>query len=509
MLARLVTLPLLVLMLALAGLVMLVPAAHAVALRDHGLARAFLYTGLLVVIFAGFLALATANRRPRNIARNHLVALAVAYLVLPPVLALPLMQRPAGGAAFDAAWFEMLSAFTTTGATVFDAASLPPSVHLWRALVGWLGGLFVLVMVFSVLAPLNLGGTEVITGRLPGRASPGTRQITQVADPVQRMVHYLTGIFPIYSGLTLALWLGLMIAGEDSFVAFCHAMSTLSTSGITPLAAPGDSLSGRAGEAVMAVFLVLALSRRPILMFLGQKQDQPIWGDSEIRLALGLIVGTAALLWVWHGLGAAEQGHLGRLGQALAVLWGLLFTLLSFLTTTGFVSQDWTSTILWSGHTAPDMVLWGMAIIGGGVATTAGGVKLLRVLVLVRFGEQELDRVVHPRAVTRSTAGAGMSRSAAAQGASMAWVMFMTFGLSIAAFTALLTLVGMGFEQALVLTLSALTTAGPLAAQAGDVGAHFADLGGPAQVILGLAMVVGRLETLAVLALLVPEHLRG
>lgn len=509
MMARLVRLPLLVLMLGLAGLVMLLPAIHAVVMRDHALARAFLYTGLLVVVFAGFLGLATANRRPRNIARNHLMALAIAYLILPPVLALPLLQRPAGAAEFGAAWFEMLSSFTTTGATVFAAGSLPDTVHLWRALVGWLGGLFALVMVFSVLAPLNLGGTEVITGRLPGRASPATRQITQVADPVQRMVFYLTRILPIYGGLTLLAWLALLMAGEDSFVAFCHAMSALSTSGITPLDGAAASSAGRAAEAVMAAFLLLAISRRPILMLLGQRQEVPIWRDGEVRLAAAILGATIALIWGWHLIGAAGQGNLDRVGQALATLWGVIFTLLSFLTTAGFVAQDWHGAILWSGRLPADMALWGLAIIGGGVATTAGGVKLLRVLVLIRHGEQELDRVIHPHAVPRSAAQGGMSRAAAAQGAGMAWVVFTTFGLAIAAFTGLMTLAGQGFDQALVLSLAALTTTGPLAAHSGGVAVDFAMIEGPARAILGLAMVVGRLETLAILALLVPEHLRG
>ena len=83
---------------------------------------------------------------------------------------------PQGFVFFGDAWFEMLSDFTTTGASVFDPTTLPPSVHLWRAFVGWMGGLFTLVTATAILAPMNLGGIEVISGRSPGRGADGSRR---------------------------------------------------------------------------------------------------------------------------------------------------------------------------------------------------------------------------------------------------------------------------------------------------------------------------------------------
>jgi trk system potassium uptake protein TrkH len=508
MLRRLLDLPLLVILIGLAGLAMLVPAGHAFAFRNHELARSFVYMALLVLIFAGMLGLARANSVPRNVARNHLISLAFAYAILPPILALPLVQRAAGGADFTAAMFEMLSAFTTTGAPVL-AGPLDPSVHLWRALVGWLGGLFALVMVFSVLAPLNLGGVEVETGRIPGRASPAMQQITRIADPSERMARFAAGIFPFYSGLTLLLWGVLVMAGESGFVALCHAMGVISTSGISPL--PGGTAEGQGGflaEAAMALVLVMALSRRPLLRLLRQGGTVQIWRDPELGLA-GIIIGVVVLGLFLLGLygtltGLQDHGFL----QAIGVLWALVFTCLSFLTTAGYVSSFWELWPGWSGLTSPDLLLWALAIVGGGVATTAGGVKLMRVYALLRFGEQELDRVIHPSAVARSRGNATISRAASVQGASMAWVFFMIFGLSIAAFVAALTVLGVSFEESLVLTLSALTTTGPLVQQSGGIDASYGGQSGLVQVVLGLAMVVGRLEALAILAILLPENLR-
>lgn len=508
MLSRILALPLLVLLLGFAGLSMFAPAVHAWAVRDHALARAFLYMGLLVLILSSLIAVAVAGNRPRNVARNHLVSLALAYLILPPVLALPLLQGPAGRVDFGTAWFEMISCFTTTGATVLDYG-LKPTLHFWRALVGWLGGLFALIMVFSVLAPLNLGGIEVETGRMPGRASPATQQITTVADPSQRMIRFAGRIVPVYAGLTLILWLLLMIVGEDGFIALCHAMGTLSTSGITPLLGFDEARAGVAGEIVVVLFLLLALSRRPWQRVLGQWRDLRLWGDPEVMLGLGIVLTVAFGLWLWHWAGALDEGRGAYFREGIEALWGLLFTTLSFLTTTGYVSTEWSAADLWSGLPPADMVLWALAIIGGGVATTAGGVKLLRVYALLRYGEHELDRVIHPNAVSRVKAAAAISRGAMMQGTTMAWVFFMTFGLSIAAITALLTLAGVSFDGALLYTLSALTTTGPLVDQTGGVFADYAAIDTPARVILGFAMVVGRLETLAILAILMPESLRN
>jgi trk system potassium uptake protein TrkH len=143
--------------------------------------------------------------------------------------------------------------------------------------------------------------------------------------------------------------------------------------------------------------------------------------------------------------------------------------------------------------------------MGGGVATTAGGVKLLRVYALFRHGERELERIVHPRSVGGQGSAARRLRG---EGAVVAWVFFMLFACSIAVVTAALTLAGTAFEPALVLGLSALTLTGPLADLAGAAPIDWAALGTAQKAILGLTMVVGRLEILAVLAIFAPDSWR-
>lgn len=502
---RIRELPLLVVLMAMAGVAMLLPAAHAEIMGDHALARAFLYTALMIAVLCGMLAIATAGRQTRISARSQLATVAAVYLVLPPLLALPMLPEEGGGMPFGAAWFEMLSSLTTTGATLFAPDDLAPTVHLWRALIGWAGGFYTLIVALAVLAPLNLGGMEVVSGRTPGRGAQGVGQIVQVAGMRARMLRFAEALFPAYGGLTLLLWLLLIFAGEDSLVAFCHAMSTLSTSGISPVGGLQGGAAGVWGEGLIFVFLLLALSRRPLSLALGRGGGGPFRADAELRTAVVILGWVTGLLLLRQWVAAIELGQGGDFAAALGALWGTLFTALSFLTTTGFESTSWLRASGWTGLPPAGMVLWGLAIVGGGIATTAGGVKLLRVAGLFRHATHELDRVIHPNAVS-GTMGA---RQIARHGTFLAWVFFMLFALSIAAVTGALTLTGQPFEPALIHAISALTNTGPLAAQIAALPADWQDLDAAGRLIIGAAMVVGRLETLAILALLLPDSWRS
>jgi trk system potassium uptake protein TrkH len=190
----------------------------------------------------------------------------------------------------------------------------------------------------------------------------------------------------------------------------------------------------------------------------------------------------------------------------LRSLWGSAFTALSFLTTTGFASASWDEARAWSGLGTPGLVLAGLAIVGGGVATTAGGVRLLRVYALVRHGEREMIRLVHPAAVL---GGGATARWLRRQGAYRAWIFFMLFAITVALVMAAAALTGLGFEPAMIMSIAALSNTGPLAAIAGDTALHWAELNGPAQFVFALAMVLGRLETLAIIALFNPELWRA
>ena len=231
--AWLLRLPVLVILAVMAAAVMLLPAGHATIMGDHRIAQGFFYSALAIAMVCVMVALATENAVRGHGIRGYVVALVVGYGVLPVIFALPLVQMRMP-ITLGEAWFDMLSAFTTTGAAPRYGDALPPSITLWRALVGWLGGLYILVMASAVLMPLGLGGAEIIT-----TASGAQRQGAHIGagkPVIDRLIDTTLTIFPLYGALTLALWFVLALAGEPSFVALITAMGVLSTSGIAPLA---------------------------------------------------------------------------------------------------------------------------------------------------------------------------------------------------------------------------------------------------------------------------------
>ncbi|EKE43576.1 potassium uptake transporter, transmembrane subunit, TrkH [Oceaniovalibus guishaninsula JLT2003] len=503
--AHLLRLPFILLLGGIGALAMFVPAIHGWQVRDLAVARAFLYSGLLFCIIFAMLALAVGARPSRHPIRAQLLSLAGALSLLPALLAVPLYEG-AGNVRFVAAWFEMISCLTTTGASVFDGPRvLPETLHLWRGLVGWLGGLLMWVSAAAILAPLNLGGFEVVsTGQIGvgDSLSRGSRPV----DTSDRLTRQAARLIPIYGGLTLVLWIALVIAGLRPFDGAMIALSTMSTSGI--VAANGPGAAGLLPEAIVLIFLVFAVSR---LTFTDDGGGRGAVGrllrDPEIRLAAAIVLAVPVVLFLRHWWGALDGRAAGDPVAALRALWGALFTTLSFLTTTGFTSAAFDASRAWSGLQTPGLALMGLALVGGGVGTTAGGVKLLRIYALARHGQRELEKLVSPSSVGSS--GTGGARQLRRLGAYLAWIFFMLFALSITLVMAALTLAGIDFEGAVVLTIAALSTTGPLAAAAPDTPILYSAMGDPARLILAVAMVLGRLETLALIALFNREFWRG
>ncbi len=228
--------------------------------------------------------------------------------------------------------------------------------------------------------------------------------------------------------------------------------------------------------------------------------------DPELQLGLLLVITVPLLLFLRHFIGAYDADAAGEAVHALRAFWGGVFTVMSFLTTTGFESASWSSARLWSALDTPGLILMGLALVGGGVATTAGGVKLLRVYALYKHGIREMERLVHPSSV----GGSGVrARRIRRRGAYVAWIFFMLFALSVALVLAALALTGLDFQQSIILTIASLSTTGPLAWTAGEVPVSYASLNDTARAIVMAAMVLGRLETLAFIALLNPDFWRG
>lgn len=376
--------------------------------QSRGFPRSFLYASILFFALTVFIAIATANYKKPQL-RGYVISLVAAFLLLPLMLAVP-MYESVPEMTFLEAWFETVSSLTTTGATLYDVPTdVPQTLHLWRALLGWMGGLLMWVAAISIFAPLNIGGFEVRALRGGSASDKSLTQIGRVSDPSERIIRFGAKLVPLYSALTALLWLCLVAAGETPFVAVCHAMSILATSGISPVGGMTYAQSGFLGELVIFAFFTFALSRVAFSRGLTGVQTGPLHRDKEFRMGVQLILLATLVLFLRHGVVAFDDGTNNELGAGLRAMWGALFTITSFMTTTGFESAEWATTRDWSGLGTPGLLLVGLALIGGGVATTAGGIKLLRIYALWKHGQREIERLVHPSSVGERAARRGRS----------------------------------------------------------------------------------------------------
>lgn len=500
--AVLYRLPLLLLLTGLASVSMIVPASVALWGEAFQDARSFFYSGLIGVVFCLLVGFALANRPHNRNAIRQLLALLGSFVVLPAFLAVPFYES-VQTTSFLNAYLEMVSSLSTTGLPLFAPERLSMAEHLWRAQVGWMGGLLMWVAAAAILAPLNLGGFEVTSLGEPGQDVVAGAARRDTANPASRLARSAAVLVPAYALLTLALWVLLLVSGDTPFVALTHAMSVMSTSGISPVGGTAGAESGLAGEAIMAVFLLFALSRVTFSQDTSSSaQRAGLFYDPEFRLGLAIVLSVPTLLFLRHFVAALDIGDQNNIIAALRAFWGAAFTVLSFLTTHGFSSVDWVDAQAWSGLETPGLILMGLALIGGGVATTAGGVKLMRVFALIMNGMREVDRLVHPSSIGRSGL---VSRRTRREGAFIAWVFFMIFAITLAATTVAFAAFGIRFEQALVLAVASLTNCGPLVdvVQAGRL--TLIELGPGPKVIAALAMIMGRLEMLALVVILIPD----
>ncbi len=505
MLSRITTLPLFVLIIGFSGLAMAVPAVFALITDDGRSARAFGYAGLLTLAIFMMIALATWNHQIRHETRSQLLTFLAFFGAIPVLLAWPMFEAMHGSVSYGTAVFDMVSALTTTGAPILPLNTTPSAVHLWRAEVAWLGGFFVWVMAISVLMPLNLGGFEVTSSNTRSPGSEHFSQIEGAAAIAERIRRFARQLLPIYLALTLLIWIGLMVAGDPPLVGLVHAMSTLSTSGISPLGGPGSAASGTTGEVIIFAFFAFALSRQTFSREAGSIGVMRIARDPEAQLGLMIVAALPVLLFLRHWIASFDSGEIVTFVEGLEGLWGAMFSTASFLTTTGWESQSWDAALSWSGLRTPGLVLMGLAIFGGGVATTAGGVKLLRVFALYKHGLREMEKLVQPSSI----GGAGQAaRRIRREGAYLAWIAFMLFAISIAVIWVALAVAGVEFEDALVLTVAFLSNCGPLVSSATSSPIPLTELGSEVTVILSIAMILGRIEALAVIALLNPDFWR-
>lgn len=456
---------------------MVVAAMVALFRREAG-ADVFLFSALLTIFAAGSVLLSIRQRVAKLDRRASYLLLVALWLGVPLVAALPVVATTQLGPM--AALFEVVSAFTTTGGVqIHYMEAVPRATLAWLLTLQWAGGLLTLLGVVAILGPSGIGG-------LPDRSA---RVSLLGASETSAFVDAFRVVVPIYLGATLLCTFMLFALGERLFDALGLAGAALATGGLLPDA---DGIAAHGHSATKLVFFVFMLVGATSVLW------QRLIVNRRFYLALGQHENIALLLLVLAlGLAAAAIDYNsanGALFLPLAIEDGL-FTAASLVTTTGVEPHGGAFEAL------PLTLVLAIVFVGGASFSTAGGLKLYRAGVMVLQSYLELERLVHPHAVRPRRLG---QQSVTLQMMKAIWIMFGVACTVIAVLTIAISAAMPSFEAAFVAVLTALSNAGPVyAAGWGDTGAWpgWAALPAYAQLLLMLAMVMGRLEILIVLAL--------
>jgi trk system potassium uptake protein TrkH len=394
------------------------------------------------------------------------------------------------------AYFEAMSGFTTTGATVLtDVEALPNSLLMWRQLTQWLGGMGIIVLALAVLPRLRVGGRQLLEHELPG---PEFEQITaRIRDTARRL-------WALYVALTLAMVAILIVFGwtgiderMSPIEALAHALTTLPTGGFST-EARGVEAFGAASQWVIVVFMVLAGANFALLYrAFVRGQARPLVRDEEFRLYVTLL-GLGSLLVVaelW-----AEGVERGEEAVRASV-----FQVVSMMTTTGAASTDFN---LWPLFAA--VVLVAVMFFGGSAGSTAGSVKVVRHLLIGRMLRRELDQTVHPEIVSRVRLN-GVPVDERTLRAISSFVLLYVGVFAVGTFALIADGARIDLDLRLVDAIAAAATTlgnvGPALGFAGPMGS-FDPFSGVSKVVMILLMWLGRLEIIPVAVLLSRHYWR-
>lgn len=445
--------------------------------------RVFAISALLLGGFAMAVALATRTDTPPASSRFGFFLVNLLWVTTALAGAVPFMASSIELSVADAV-FESMSALTTTGSTVLVGLDdMPPGLLLWRSFLQWIGGIGVIALGLFVLPFLKIGGVSYLK-----------IESSDIEDrPFARFSTYTAALVAIYAILTVACAIAYELAGMSGFDAINHAMTTISTGGFST----HDSSLGHYADrpAVLWVgttFMFIGALPFSILILLALRGRVDALRDPQIKVFAGYCLAFILAVAVYWRLAAGVP--------VFEALTHAAFNFVSIITTTGYASSDYS---LWGPFVVACAFI--ATFLGGCSGSTSGGIKAYRFLVLFKLLANQLRRLIHPNIVQPVRYGDRRIDT----DMQSAVVLFMSAFLALwAVFTILLAATGLDLVTASTGALTALTNVGPgLGTIIGPAG-NFASLSDTAKWILTLAMLVGRLEVLAVLVLLSPVFWR-
>jgi len=379
------------------------------------------------------------------------------------------------------AYFESISGFTTTGASILsEIEGLPKGILLWRSLTQWFGGMGIIVLSVAILPFLGIGGMQLYKAEVP---SP-------VVDKLKpRISDTAKTLWKVYVLITFLEILLLLAGGMSLFESACHAFATLPTGGFSPKNASIAHYDSAYFDGVVLVFMLLAginfsLHYRMI------KGDPVSWFvDPEFRVFMGL--------FAFFTLTVTLDVYGSIYESVIEAFRFASFQVGSILTTTGFATADFDT---WPAYSR--LVLLLSMFLGGMAGSTGGGMKIMRVLLLVKHAYREVFRFIHPRAVTQVKLG---RKTVPDEVLSSIWGFFLLFtGLFIVASFAMAAL-GLDLITAFSSVAASIGNIGPGLAGVGPVRNYY-DIPMAGKWILMFCMLLGRLEIYTVIVLMIPEY---
>ncbi len=417
--------------------------------------------------------------------RDGFVIVVMFWSVLALFGALPLLLTDRPQLSFTEALFESMSGLTTTGATVIAGLDhLPSGILYYRQQLQWLGGMGIIVLAVAVMPMLGIGGMQLYRAETPGPMKDNklTPRITETAK----------ALWYIYLTLTVSCALAYWAAGMTPFDAIAHSFSTVSIGGFSTHDLSMGHFNNQPLIEVIAIIFMLLAGINFSLHFLAWRSIsiKPYLGDTEFKVYSYILLGActitvAYLYWV---------GTFKSLDETL--LRGI-FQAVSIGTTTGFTTAEYH---YWPGF-LPMMLLM-MSFIGGCAGSTGGGMKVIRVVMLVKQGAREMLRLVHPSAQIPIKVG---HKAVPDRVIEAVWGFFSLYVICFCVMGLLLVATGLDFVTAFSAVAACMNNLGP---GLGDVGANYTSVNDVAKWILCFAMLLGRLEIFTLLVLLTPAFWR-
>ncbi|WP_171657025.1 potassium transporter TrkG [Flagellimonas amphidinii] len=389
------------------------------------------------------------------------------------------------------AFFETISGYTTTGASILnDIESLPEGILLWRSLTHWIGGMGIIVLAIAILPLLGIGGMQLFAAEAPGPG--GDKLHPRITDTAKRL-------WFIYFGYTMAETLLLKLAGMSFFDAINHALSTLSTGGFsTKNASVAYWNDAPLIQYIIIVFMFLAGTNFVLSYFAFTGKVQRVLRDEEFKvysILVAIFTIVAGLIIYFEANVPVSDYHPQVLGAAESSFRHGLFQVLAIVTTTGFVSADFTN---WTPFLT--VFFFGLMFLGGSAGSTAGGIKVMRHLLIIKNGILEFKRTLHTNAIipvryNQKTVDEHIVYNVIA--------FFVLYMLLFIIGALVLGYLGLDFESAIGGAASSLGNVGPALGDLNPV-VNFNALPAFGKWWCGFLMLLGRLELFTVLILFVP-----